>query len=311
MYYIGADTDAAIKYRERMQTLEREEARRQRRTFDEQSEATSLAGDEEDSPLSSPPATAGVRLSTGDARAVARFLGEGEQKVGGGGDRVRSERSREEDSDLRKAPQVMGGVVFCGECGEPNKYGARYCSCGEPLVEDDDYSSPTPKASLKSSRAREDHKSTGSVRASVDLKAQDGVALGGSVKGDKPAKVDGRSLSDEMDDAGVLASGIFKREGGEENGGVVKTTVQRHRGAPKVTFEQLAVGESKVVSGEALRSLSTVGNARDIGKEDGGDASGRGGWKLQGEPKKDESESDDDDSPRARYRLSNVCSFRR
>jgi hypothetical protein len=306
MYYIGADTDAAIKYRERMQTLEREEARRQRRTFDEQSEATSLAGDEEDSPLSSPPATAGVRLSTGDARAVARFLGEGEQKVGGGGDRVRSERSREEDSDLRKAPQVMGGVVFCGECGEPNKYGARYCSCGEPLVEDDDYSSPS-KASLKSSRAREDHKSTGSVRASADLETKDGVALWGRVKGDEPA--DGRSLSDEMDAAGVLASGIFKREGGEENGGVVKTTVQRHRGAPKVTFEQLAVGETEEVSGDALRSLSTVGNARDIGKDGGGDASGRGGWKLQGEPK-DESESDDDDSPRARYKLSNVCSFR-
>ena len=309
MHYIGADTEAAIKYRERMQKLEREEARWQRRAFDEQSEATSLAGDEEDSPLSSPPATAGVRLSTGDARAVARFLGEGEQKEGGGGDRVRSERSREEDSDLRKAPQVMGGVVFCGECGEPNKYGARYCSCGEPLVEDDDYSSPTPKASLKPSRARGDHKSTVSVRTSVDLKAKDGFALGGRVKADKPAKVDGLSLSDEMDAAGVLASGIFKREGGEEEGGVVKTTVQRHRGAPKVTFEQLAVGESEEVGGDANDSLSTVGHARDIGKEDGGDASGRGGWKLQGEPK-DESESDDDDSPRARYRLSNVCSFR-
>ena len=146
--------------------------------------------DEEESPPASRPSSGG-----------RRYLSEGRHVSKGGVVAA--------DPDIhRKSPQRLGGVVFCGECGEPNKSGVLYCSCGEPLAEDDDYSSPTqrpPPARERLSPAR-NRNSGGDVRQNMG--------------------------ADDAGDTSTYEAASVSPGAGNEDAG--KAMLQRHRGAPKI-----------------------------------------------------------------------------
>jgi len=249
LHHTGIETftdAAALEHRDRMRKLEQEEAARQRGVADMQSETTSVVG-EEDSPPSSRPST-----------SDGRFLGDrgkGKRGDGGGGRFTQTYSLKhpfrvaddEADDFRRKTPHVMGGVVFCGECGEPNKSGALYCSCGEPLADDDDYSSPS-----KPRLPTPDNKGPSA--------AGDG---GGTRGGERPAQGSERSLAGSMADA-------HQHDGHKDAGGEGgKPSTQRHRGAPKVPIGGGARG-----FGDQQRPVADEGNAREEGLTGEGAAQG-------------------------------------
>ena len=237
---------AALEHRERMRKLEQEEAIRQRGVADMQSETTSVVG-EEDSPPSSRPST-----------SDGRFLGHRGKSGGGRGGRFTQTYSLkhplpganggEDDDFRRKTPHVMGGVVFCGECGEPNKSGALYCSCGEPLAGDDDYSSP--------SKQRE---------PTSDIEGTTWAGTGGGIRGGEGPLQQG---SQRVSVGGVPDA--HQLDGAQDaGGGGGKPSIQRHRGAPKVPIDGGTRG-----LGDRQRPLADEANAREEGLSGEGEPRG-------------------------------------
>jgi hypothetical protein len=237
---------AALEHRERMRKLEQEEAIRERGVADMQSETTSVVG-EEDSPPSSRPST-----------SDGRFLGHRGKSGGGRGGRFTQTYSLkhpfpganggEDDDFRRKTPHVMGGVVFCGECGEPNKSGALYCSCGEPLAGDDDYSSP--------SKPRE---------PTSDNEGTTMAVTGGGIRGgESPLQQGSQRVS-----VGAVPDS-HQRDGSQDaGGGGGKPSIQRHRGAPKVPMD----GGTRGLR-DRQRPLADEANAREEGLSGEGEPRG-------------------------------------
>lgn len=180
------------------------------------SESTSVV-DEDESPRASRPASSG-RQYTADGGKLARARHAGHE-----GAMVKGSVAAAHEGFHRKTPQKLGSVVFCGECGEPNKGGVLYCSCGEPLAEDDDYSSPTRRPP-----ARENLSDVGS---SQNVSEGAGDAQGRTAASNFPGQ---EGLAVRASPDGRLAKEF--NEEGEEASHRDERVLQRHRGAPKIAL---------------------------------------------------------------------------